>query len=164
VIDYQHVIVPSGFTEDTWVQAAEVRPTDRMVVHHIIAFVREPKSNWFRGQKPGVFFTAPQVKRKKSRIQARCPAIFWWDMRRGSAGDSSSRSGEIDQSRFGHYFSSALHAAWTCDARPIAVGNRVCEGAAEGTCSELFRLQTARSRFLGDPNYRVDSSFEVAPT
>ncbi len=55
VIDYQHVIVPTGFTEDTWVQAAEVRPTDRMVVHHIIAFVREPRSKWFRGQKSGVF-------------------------------------------------------------------------------------------------------------
>ena len=37
VIDYQHVIVPTGFTEDKWIQAAEVRPTDRMVVHHIIA-------------------------------------------------------------------------------------------------------------------------------
>ena len=42
VVDYQHVIVPTGFTQDTWVQAAEVRPTDRMVVHHIIAFIREP--------------------------------------------------------------------------------------------------------------------------
>jgi hypothetical protein len=51
VVDYQHVIVPTGFTKDTWVQAAEVRPTDRAVVHHIIAFIREPKSNWFKGQK-----------------------------------------------------------------------------------------------------------------
>ena len=64
VVDYQHVIVPTGFTEDRWIQAAEVRPTDRTVVHHIIAFVREPGSHWFRGQKPGVFFTAPQVKTK----------------------------------------------------------------------------------------------------
>ncbi len=51
-VDYQHVIVPTGFTEDKWIQAAEVRPTDRMVVHHMIAYVREPGSNWFRGQKP----------------------------------------------------------------------------------------------------------------
>jgi len=26
VIDYQHVIVPTGFTEDRWIQAAEVPP------------------------------------------------------------------------------------------------------------------------------------------
>jgi len=31
VVDYQHVIVPTGFTRDMWVEAAEVRPTDRMV-------------------------------------------------------------------------------------------------------------------------------------
>jgi hypothetical protein len=42
VVDYQHVIVHTGFTEDKWVRAAEVRPTDRSVVHHIIAFVRAP--------------------------------------------------------------------------------------------------------------------------
>jgi hypothetical protein len=30
-------------------------------VHHLIAFVREPKSRWFRGQPAGVFFTAPKV-------------------------------------------------------------------------------------------------------
>ena len=45
-----------GSRKDTWVQAAEVRPTDRAVVHHIIAFVREPQSNWFKGQKAGEYF------------------------------------------------------------------------------------------------------------
>src|SRR5713226_1736930 len=59
VIDYQYVIVPTGFTEDKWVQALEVRPTDRAVVHHIIAYLREPGSDYFKDQKPGVFFTAP---------------------------------------------------------------------------------------------------------
>ena len=44
VVDYQHVIVPTNFTEDRWIQAAEIRPTERSVVHHLIAFVREPKS------------------------------------------------------------------------------------------------------------------------
>ena len=61
VVDYQHVIVPTHFTEDRWIQAAEIRPTEREVVHHLIAFVREPKSKWFRGQPTGVFFTAPKV-------------------------------------------------------------------------------------------------------
>src|SRR3984893_18742536 len=59
VMDYQYVIVPTGFSEDKWVQALEVRPTDRAVVHHIIAYLREPGSNYFKDQKPGVFFIAP---------------------------------------------------------------------------------------------------------
>src|SRR5258708_315744 len=76
VIDYQHVIVPTGFTEDRWIQAAEVRPTARSIVHHIIAFVREPGSNWFRGQTPGVCFGAPQVK-TKAEPDPRClPSNF----------------------------------------------------------------------------------------
>jgi len=48
VLDYQYVIVPTGFTEDKWVQALEVRPTDRAVVHHIIAYLREPSSDYTR--------------------------------------------------------------------------------------------------------------------
>jgi len=39
VLDYVDVDVPSGFTTDQWVQAAEILPTERSVVHHIIAFV-----------------------------------------------------------------------------------------------------------------------------
>ena len=62
MIEYQYVIIPTGFTKDTWVQAAEARPTDRSVVHHIIAYLREPGSNYFKGQKPGVFFEAPPPK------------------------------------------------------------------------------------------------------
>ncbi len=56
VIDYQHIIVPTGFTKDTWIQAAEVRPTDRAVVHHIIAFIREPKSNGSMASSRAIFF------------------------------------------------------------------------------------------------------------
>ena len=41
-VEYLHWVVPSGFKTDKWVQFAEARPGDRMRVHHIIAFVREP--------------------------------------------------------------------------------------------------------------------------
>ncbi|MBM3812450.1 MAG: thiol-disulfide isomerase [Acidimicrobiia bacterium] len=47
-IEYTYYIVPTGFTEDKWVQLAEARPGDRSVVHHIIAFAREPNSKWLR--------------------------------------------------------------------------------------------------------------------
>ena len=32
--DYEYIYVPTNFTEDQWVQAAEVMPGDRRVVHH----------------------------------------------------------------------------------------------------------------------------------
>ncbi len=55
MVEYQYVIVPTGFTEDKWVQAVEVRPTERSVVHHIIAYIREPGSNYFKDQKARSF-------------------------------------------------------------------------------------------------------------
>jgi hypothetical protein len=41
-IAYQFFTIPTNFTEDKWVQAIELRPGNRRVVHHILAFVREP--------------------------------------------------------------------------------------------------------------------------
>jgi Copper type II ascorbate-dependent monooxygenase, C-terminal domain len=41
-IDYQYFQAPTDFTEDKWVQAIEVRPGARSVVHHILVFCREP--------------------------------------------------------------------------------------------------------------------------
>jgi peroxiredoxin/mono/diheme cytochrome c family protein len=41
-VPYQYFSVPTNFTEDKWIQAAEARPGNRAVVHHIIAFVTEP--------------------------------------------------------------------------------------------------------------------------
>jgi mono/diheme cytochrome c family protein len=32
--DYEYIYVPTNFTEDKWIQAAEVMPGDRRVVHH----------------------------------------------------------------------------------------------------------------------------------
>jgi len=41
-IKYQYFPTPTGFTEDKWVQAIELRPGARSVVHHILLFAREP--------------------------------------------------------------------------------------------------------------------------
>ena len=40
-IAYQYFTIPTNFTEDKWVQAIEVRPGTRSVVHHVLVFVRE---------------------------------------------------------------------------------------------------------------------------
>ncbi len=52
-IEYTYYVIPTGFTKDTWVTAAEVRPGNRAVVHHVIAFVRPPGSTWMQGAEPG---------------------------------------------------------------------------------------------------------------
>ena len=56
VVEYTYVIIPTNFQHDTWVRAAEIVPTNRAVVHHIIAFLRTPGSKWFAGQPTGEFF------------------------------------------------------------------------------------------------------------
>jgi hypothetical protein len=42
VIEYQYFQVPTGFTEDKWVQAIEILPGAREVVHHVLVYAREP--------------------------------------------------------------------------------------------------------------------------
>jgi hypothetical protein len=44
VIEYQYFRTPTNFKEDVWIQAAEARPGNRAVVHHIIVSFRDPKS------------------------------------------------------------------------------------------------------------------------
>lgn len=42
VVPYKYFTVPSNFKEDVWVEAAEIRPDQRDVVHHVIVFMRGP--------------------------------------------------------------------------------------------------------------------------
>jgi hypothetical protein len=42
VVAYKYFAVPTKFTEDKWVEAAEVRPDQRGAVHHILVFIQEP--------------------------------------------------------------------------------------------------------------------------
>ncbi|HLG97287.1 MAG TPA: hypothetical protein VKX49_13330 [Bryobacteraceae bacterium] len=42
-IDYQYFTIPTNFTEDKWVQAMEIRPGTRSVVHHIIVYMKLPE-------------------------------------------------------------------------------------------------------------------------
>ena len=53
-IDYQWIVMPTGLDKDTWIEGVEVRPGDRSVVHHVIAFYRRPGSRWLVDAKPGI--------------------------------------------------------------------------------------------------------------
>jgi hypothetical protein len=162
VIDYQHVIVPTGFTKDTWLQAAEVRPTDRAVVHHIIAFIREPKSNWFKGQKAGEFFIAPQVKTKEEPDTSALPSDFLVGYAPGQPAEIL-RPGQAKLIKAGSDIIFQIH--YTPNGKPIS--DRTKLGlvlAKEPPRERALTLSATNGTFKippGDPNYRVDATFEV---
>ncbi len=43
-VEYQYFSIDPGFKEDKWIQAAECRPGNRAVTHHLILFFRPPGS------------------------------------------------------------------------------------------------------------------------
>src|SRR5262249_3417348 len=43
-VDYQHYFIDPGFTNDVWVRAVEVRPSNRKVVHHCNVFLHPPNA------------------------------------------------------------------------------------------------------------------------
>ena len=61
-IPYLYFTIPTNFTEDKWIQAMEIRPGNRTVVHHVIAFTQdagaratgEGEANRGRGQLGGI--------------------------------------------------------------------------------------------------------------
>jgi hypothetical protein len=80
-IDYQYIVIPTGFTEDKYVQVAEARPGNSKLVHHIIAFVREPGNPWMKDAKPGVPYVpkepelSPEDQKKQEEAEAKLPGI-----------------------------------------------------------------------------------------
>ena len=64
-INYQFFEAPTNFKEDKWVQAIEVRPGARAVVHHVLVFCREPGTR----RPPG--FVAGDAETRRCRRSPR---------------------------------------------------------------------------------------------
>ncbi len=60
-VEYTYEIVPSGFTEDRWVQMSEIRPSSRSHVHHAVVYIRPPDSKWLREAPVNAPFTASSL-------------------------------------------------------------------------------------------------------
>ena len=163
MVEYQYVIVPTGFTKDTWVQAAEVRPTERAVVHHIIAYVREPGSNYFKDQKPGDFFIAPPAKADDKTDTSALPSDFL-------VGYAPGQPAEILQPGQGKLIKAGSDIVFEVHYTPNgkAVMDRTKLGlvlAKEPPKNRVQTLSASNGTFKippGDPNYQVDASFEIA--
>jgi hypothetical protein len=57
-IEYEYFEIPTNFKEDQWIQAVEVRPGNRAVVHHVILSTRSPEPE----RRPAGFRPAPGME------------------------------------------------------------------------------------------------------
>src|SRR6476661_8824022 len=163
VVDYQHVIVPTNFTEDRWIQAAEIRPTEREVVHHLIAFVREPKSKWFRSQPAGVFFTAPKVSKDEETEAGALPSDFLVGYAPGQPAEIL-EPGQAKLIKAGSDIVFQLHYTPHGHARTDRTRLGIIF-AKQPPKERVLTLSAVNDKFKippNDPNYQVDASFEVA--
>ena len=160
-IEYQKVIVSSGFTEDKWVQFAEARPDDRAHIHHMILYVREPGSHWLRGEPAGEFFVAPKVTDDNTDTSA-LPSDFLVGYAPGQPPEVLP-PGQGKLVKAGSDFVMEIH--YTTNGKPAVdrskFGLVFCKHPPK---TRVLTLSATNGKFRippGDPNYRVDAEFTV---
>src|ERR1700745_2729886 len=163
MVEYQYVIVPTGFTEDKWVQAVEVRPTERSVVHHIIAYIREPGSNYFKDQKRGVFFEAPPAKTDENVDTSALPSDFLVGYAPGQPAEVLP-AGEAKLVKAGSDIVFEVH--YTPNGKAVMDQTKLGLVLARETPKDRVQTLSASNGAFkippGDPDCRVDASFVVA--
>jgi hypothetical protein len=139
VLDYQYIPVPTNFTEDKWVQMAEVRPSDPAVVHHSIVMVAQggdmSDQQYLAGYAPGM---SPQIWEPGQARLIKAGSILIFQMHYQANGKATE-----DQTRLGLVFSK----------QPVK--ERIM-------AMEVLGLDIAIPP--GDPNYRADASLTMRKT
>jgi hypothetical protein len=163
-IEYQYIVIPSGFTKDTWIRAAEARPGNRKLVHHIIAFVREPGSKWLREARPGVPFV-PQEK-KKAKKEENDDSASTPELLIGFAPGLVPMTlppGQAKLVKAGSDFVFQLH--YTATGHAGTDRSRIGLIYAKEPPKEcVFTANATNSKFVippGDPAFKVDSSITI---
>lgn len=64
-INYQFIRVKADFPEDMWVKAAEMRPGNAAVVHHMKGWVVPPGSRWMEDAVPGEAYEGRETGRNE---------------------------------------------------------------------------------------------------
>jgi hypothetical protein len=157
-VDYQYVILPLHLTEDRWVRAAEVRPGNRGLVHHVIAFIREPGSKWMRDKQPGEVFIP---RNDKGEVNS-----FSGDLLAGFAPGLPPIQFEPGQARLvkaGSDVVFQLH--YTANGKAASDQTKVgLIFATEPPRERVMTLAAQNRKFTippGDANYRVDAEYEL---
>jgi hypothetical protein len=165
-IEYQKIIVPSGFTEDKWVQFAEARPGDRARIHHMILYVREPGSHWLKEAKPGVFFVAPKPAENENVDTSALPSDFLVGYAPGQPPEILP-PGQAKLIKAGSDLVLEIH--YTTNGAPATDhGSKFGLVFARVAPKErVLTLSATNGTFKippGDPNYRVDAEFQLGTT
>ncbi len=153
-IDYQYVLIPGGFQTDTWVSSAEIRPGNRALVHHVIAFVRPPGSKWMKDAQPGIPFVPKEGDENGPNdfLVGFAPGVVPEQFPDGRAKEIKAGSDIILQ----------LH--YTANGHEGTDRTKVGFVFAKGPVTErVVTLAATTNKFAippGDPNYSVKASFE----
>jgi hypothetical protein len=154
-IDYQYVLVPLNLTEDKWIQGAEVRPGNRALVHHVIAFVRPKGSKWMKDAQPGVPYVPKKGEEESGEnefLVGYAPGVPAQLLPDGQGKLIKAGSDIILQL---HY--TANGKAGT-DQSTIGLVY-----ASKPVTQRVFTIAAQNNKFVipaGDPNYEVKSTFE----
>lgn len=160
-LEYMHWVIPSGFTEDKWVQFAEARPGDRRHVHHVIAFVREPGSNWLKDAKPGIPFI-PEKTKAGDQEKAELPSDFLAGYAPGQPPEAF-EPGMAKLVKAGSDIIIQVH--YTTDGKPSIDRTRIgLVFAKQPPPQRAMTFSAVNGTFkipAGHPNYQVDAEFEL---
>lgn len=149
VIEYQYIILPTHLTEDKWVDQVEVRPSDRAAVHHAVAYIREPGSEWLKDRSSGVAFALPMVK---SLTTSDILMVY-------TPGNSSDRwpPGMAKKIKAGSDLILQMH--YTTHGKRATDRTRIGIAFAKQPPKQaILTLQMGNDKFIippGDPSYRV---------
>jgi hypothetical protein len=161
-IEYQHILIPAPFKTDRWVQFAEARPTDRAHVHHIIAFIREPGSQWLKDAKPGIPFVPNKEQEEKNVDASELPSDFLVGYAPGQPPERFT-PGQAKLIRAGSDIILQVH--YTTDGKASRDRSRIgLVFAKEPPAKRVFTLSATNGKFripAGAPNYRTDAEFEL---
>jgi hypothetical protein len=164
-IDYQYVLIPAPFKTDKWVQFAEARPGDRAHVHHVIAFIREPGSEWLKDAKPGIPFVPVKVKEEDKKDTDAVPGDMLASFAPGQPPERFER-GQAKLIKAGSDIFIQVH--YTTNGTPSTDRTRIgLVFAKEPPEKRVLTLSATNTKFkipAGDPSYRVDSEFELGTT
>lgn len=155
-VEYTYVIVPTGLTEDKWVQMAEARPDQRAQVHHIIAFVRQPGSKWFRQYPIGKPFIPGKGGDGNGRGE------FLTGYAPGSPPEIL-RPGQAKLLKAGSEIVFQMH--YTANGKPVSDRSRA--GLVFATApvrQRVLTLAASNDKFVippGAPNHRVDGAITL---
>jgi Copper type II ascorbate-dependent monooxygenase, C-terminal domain len=156
-IDYQYFTIPTNFTEDKWVQAMEIRPGVRSVVHHVIVYMREPESTPFQSGFNQVLPRLPQMNRPGGRG----PGVMLAAVAPG-APPMVFQSGEAIRIPAGSSLVFQVH--YTANGKPAAdqssIGLIFARQAPEREVHTAAFMDPMLKIAAGDPDQAIDSAIE----